>query len=83
MTTPSTPLALYMLWRSAQSPEDQTRLDYLVTDALPLIADVIKEYVDPQIRKVAFVGGIADGMFDSGLDGAVAKAIPALVPAKP
>jgi hypothetical protein len=73
-------LTLYLTWRAAQSPADQERLDYLVVDALPLLADVIKEYVDPSIRQIAVVGGIADSIFDSGLDGAVAKAIPALVP---
>lgn len=84
MTTPPTtfadPIAAYFAWRAKLAPADQVREDYLITDALPLIADVVKQFVDPDIRKIMVVGGIADSMFDGAIDTAVSKAIAVLVP---
>jgi hypothetical protein len=77
MTDPAqSPLNVYLAWRAKLAAADQTRLDYLVVDALPLIADIIKSDVDPSIKQIAVVGGIADSVFDGAIDSTVAKMIP-------
>jgi len=76
-------LSLYMAWRASLVPADQVRLDYLITDGLPLIANVLKEYTDPEVRKTPIVGGVADSIYDNIVDQAVADAMVVLVPKAP
>jgi hypothetical protein len=73
-TTPS-PLDAYKAWRAALSPADQTRWAYLLTDAAPLLQDVIKSQVDGMLTG-PFAGlesSIANGLVDGAVSGAMAQ----------
>lgn len=72
-------LVAYHQWRATLTPVDQTRLDYLMTDGLPLIVDIVKAAADPQLKAIPVIGAMVHGVVDAALDEAGRQAIKALV----
>lgn len=79
-TPPVDPVKAYLAFRAKMPLIDRQRSDYALQAGLPLVGDLVKQGLDPEIRKMMIVGGIASEMFDAAVDAAVRRAILTLVP---
>ena len=63
------------------TPDEQTRINYALTDLLPLVAELIEGAAHPYLAKIPFVGGVIEGAVDAGINREESTILAMLAPA--
>ena len=73
MTEPAAPITLESAAAAVRAqiasltPDEQTRINYALTDLLPLVAELVEGAAHPYLAKIPFVGGVIEGALDAGI----------------
>ena len=65
------------------TPDEQLRINYDLTNTLPLLLELVEGVEHPYFAKVPFVGGTIENVVDGAEAGAEAKVLAMLVPPAP
>ena len=74
-------LAAFKAELATLTPDEQTRINYALTDLLPLIAELAEGAAHPWFAKIPLVGGVIENAVDGAIGREEASILAMLAPA--